>query len=379
MRLLVLYQAQDAARDQPGYYDGFERLVAEGELEAHCALSYYGIAEERGWPTLWDQAYTAAREINADAVFLQFFHGAIPDPTVAIARLKGLPSKPTLFTSLGDAFGLWTRRIPKSYRIASKMADVNYLTGMGYVARQLAREGICNLVLMPNGCCQVRFSAGFDQGIYSPEFDAVFVGSKIPYKNPLSHFFWTAQRRREFVTRVTKRYGRRFGLFGHGWEGNPSWQGPLPYDGQHSAHRRGAIVLGGIPGAYYDYYTSDRVLIAIASGIPFVDYCVSGVDLLFEPNKDWWLAPDIPRMIKCCDHLLSLSQKERLDLGSRAREKILTNHTQYHRCRDMLRIVRDLRAARLRRTTAEQPRLSFLRQENHNRSNYPPSIVNWRG
>ena len=99
-----------------------------------------------------------------------------------------------MFTSLGDAFGLWTRRVPRSYCVASKLADVNYLTGMGYVARQLARQGICNLVLMPNGCCQVRFSAGFDQTKYSPEFDAVFVGSRIPFKNPLSHFFWTAQR-----------------------------------------------------------------------------------------------------------------------------------------------------------------------------------------
>ena len=362
MRLLVLYQAQDAARDQPGYYDGFERLVAEGELEAHCALSYYGIAEERGWPTLWDQAYAAARKIEADAVFLQFFHGAIPDPRPTIARLKRLSSKPIVFTSLGDPFGRWTKRIPRSYRLASKVADVNFLTGMGYLAKQLARQGTSNLVFMPNGCCQIRFSTALDQTKYSTEFDVAFVGSKISSRNPLSHFFWTARTRQNFVALLTKRYGRRFGLFGHGWEGNPSWQGAIPYDRQHTAQRRSAVVLGGMPNGYHDYYTSDRVLIAIASGIPFVDYCVSGVDLLFEPNKDWWLATDIPRMIKCCDHLLSLSQKERLELGSRAREKILTNHTQYHRCRDMLRIVRDLRAARLRRTTAEQPRLSFLRQ-----------------
>jgi hypothetical protein len=73
MRVVVLYQAHDAARDQPGYYDGFERLVAEGELETHYAIPYYGIAEEHGWPALWDQAYVAARKIEADAIFLQFF------------------------------------------------------------------------------------------------------------------------------------------------------------------------------------------------------------------------------------------------------------------------------------------------------------------
>ena len=379
MRLLVLYQAQDAARDQPGYYDGFERLVAEGELEAHCALSYYGIAEERGWPALWDQAYAAAREINADAVFLQFFHGAIPDPTVAITRLKGLSSKPIVFTSLGDPFGRWTKTIPRSYRLASKLADVNFLTGMGYLSRQLAHQGTRNLVLMPNGCCQIRFSAMFDRTEYAPEFDVAFVGSRISSRNPVSHFFWTARTRQNFVERLTKRYGRRFGLFGHGWDGNPSWQGAIPYERQHTVQRRSAVVLGGMPNGYHDYYTSDRVLIGIASGIPFVDYWVPGVDLLFQPERDWWLAPDIDGMIRWCDRLLSLSHEERLGLGTDARERIFTAHTQYHRCRDMLRIVRDLRAARLRKTTAEQPRLSFLRQESHDRSSYPPAIVNWRG
>jgi Glycosyl transferases group 1 len=379
MRLLVLYQARDAARDQPGYYNGFERLVTEGELEAHSVISYYGVAEKHGWPALWEQAYVAARQIDADAIFLQFFHGAIPDPTAAIAHLKGLSSRPVVFTSLGDPFGRWTKRISRSYRIASKLADVNFLTGMGYLAKQLARQGACNLVLMPNGCCQVRFSTGLDQAKYSPDFDVVFIGNRISSRNPLSHFFWTAHRRRDFVALVTKRYGRRFGLFGHGWTGNPSWQDPVPYEHQHSAQRRGSVVLGGMPNGYHDYYTSDRVLIAIASGIPFVDYWVPGIDLLFQPERDWWLASDLQGMLKWCDHLLSLSQEERLRLGGCARERILKFHTQYHRCREMVGIVRDLRAARSRGTTATRPQLSFLRQATKPSSAYPAAVVNWQG
>jgi hypothetical protein len=295
------------------------------------------------------------------------------------ARLQGLPCKPAMFTSLGDPFGRWTKRIPRSYRIASKLADVNFLTGMGYLARQLARQGARNLVLMPHGCCQLRFSALLDQTKYSPDFDVVFVGSRLSSRNPLSHFFWAAQRRREFVALVTKRYGRRFGLFGHGWMGNPSWQGAIPYDRQHSAHRRGAVVLGGVPNAYNDYYMSDRVFIAIASGIPFVDYAVAGVDLLLHPERDWWLAPDTQGMMRWCDHLISLSQEERLRLGGCAREHILTFHTQYHRCREMVEIVRDLRAARSRGTTAARPQFSFLRQGTNLSSVYPSAVENWQG
>jgi hypothetical protein len=379
MRLLVLYQARNAAGDHPGYYEGFERLVAEGELGAHCAISFYGVAKERGWPALWSEACAAARKMDADAVFLQFFHGPIPDPTAGILRLKGLPSKPVVFTSLGDPFGRWTKKVPRSYRIASRLADVNFLTGMGYLARQLAARGARNLVLMPNGCCQVRFATISDRLTDSPDFDVVFIGSRISSRNLLSHFFWTARGRQRFVALLTKRYGHRFGLFGHGWERNRSWQGSIPYDRQHEAQRRASVVVGGTPNGYHDYYTSDRVLIGIASGIPFVDYWVTGVDLLFEPERDWWLARDIEGMINWCDHLLSLSHEERRRSGERARERVLTSHTQYQRCRDMLAIVSDVQQARSRGRVAAEPQLPFLRQEARPSSGYPAAIVNWQG
>jgi hypothetical protein len=99
MRLLVLYQARDAVHDQPGYHDGFQRLVAEGVLGMHGAIAYYGIAESRGWSALWTEAHELAARIQADAIFLQFFHGPIPDPSSGIRRLKELPSRPTVFHS----------------------------------------------------------------------------------------------------------------------------------------------------------------------------------------------------------------------------------------------------------------------------------------
>jgi hypothetical protein len=115
------------------------------------------------------------------------------------------------------------------------------------------------------------------------------------------------------------------------------------------------------------------------SGTPFVDYRVAGVDSLFHSGRDWWLASDMQGMLKLCDHLLSLSQAERLRLGGCAREHILTFHTQYHSCREMVDIVRGLRAARACGTTAPRPQLSFLRQETTPALAYPVAVVNWQG
>src|ERR1017187_2078685 len=229
MKLLVLYQARDAVQDQPGYHDGFQRLVAEGMLAMHEALPYYGVAESRGWSALWTEAYELAARIQADAIFLQFFHGSIPDPFSGIQRLKELASRPTVFTSLGDPFGRVTKTVPKCFSAASALSDISFLTGIGYVGRQLIASGSKNLVLMPNGCCQVRFSSRRPGVLAPPEFDLAFVGSRIRSRNPLSHFYWVSRKRVDFVKAATKRYGKRFGLFGKGWEGNPSWQGPIAY------------------------------------------------------------------------------------------------------------------------------------------------------
>jgi hypothetical protein len=377
MRLLVLYQDYEVALDHPGYLEGFQRLVTEGTLTSHEGIAYRGVSRERGWDTLWDEACTKAGQMEADAVFLQFFHGPYPDPSRGIERLRALPSKPTIFTSLGDPFGRWSNRISNSYRIASAKSDVSFQTGMGYIARQLSRWGSKNLVLMPHGCCQVRLLSIAQGECKEPEFDVIFIGNRFRPRNPFSHFAGVARRRAEFVARFTRRYGRRFGLFGKGWEGNESWQGPVRYAQQNETCRRSAVVLGGMPNGEHDYYLSDRPFIAAASGVPLVDYWVRGVDRILEPERDWWLAHNVEGMIAQCDRLLAMSPSERDSLGRKARETIAARHTEYHRCREMIGIVQSVREARQNGKRADIPRLSFLCV--HNPGEMPAAVVGWEG
>lgn len=378
MKLLVLYQARYPAQEQPGYYDGFERMVADGQLESHVPIGYLGVAESQGWRALWNDAYDAAGQSKVDAVLLQFFQSRMPNPRQGILRIKNLPNRPLIFSSLGDPYGRWTYRVPAAFRFASRLCDVSFLTGMGYIAQQLAAGGSQNLVLMPNGCCQVRFGAPRGDAYTQPDFKISFVGSRMSSSNPFSHFYWVARKRVEFVKAFTKRYGREFGLFGKGWEGNASWQGAVPYVAQHQAYQRSAVVLGGMPNAYHDYYTSDRVFIAAASGVPLVDYWVSGVDRLLEPGRDWWLARDLKEMFALCDMLLEMPTSERLTRAEETRKRILRHHTQYHRCVEMIEIVKTLREARRQSRPAPLPELRFLRSL-HGAEKVPDAIVEWHG
>jgi spore maturation protein CgeB len=231
---------------------------------------------------------------------------------------------------------------------------------------------------MPSACCQVSFSAQPSNAFAQPEFDVAFVGSRIRSRNPLGHFYWVTRRRVEFVRAFTKRYGRRFGLFGKGWEGNRSWQGPVPYAGQNDAYRRSAVALGGMPHGYHDYYTSDRPFIAAASGVPLVDYWIPGVERILKPGRDWWLARNQQEMFGLCDRLLEMPNSERLRCGQEARESILAHHTQYQRCREMIEIAKSVREARLSGRRAPEPKLGFLSHSSVAASP-PDSVVAWQG
>jgi spore maturation protein CgeB len=263
-------------------------------------------------------------------------------------------------------------------KVASALSDVTFLTGMGYVARQLARAGGRNLVLMPNGCCQVRFSEPPRFGPEVPEFDVSFIGNRLSAQNPLGHFFWTARRRDHFVKLFTRRYGKRFALFGRGWEGNPCWLGPVPYAGQHQAYRRSAVVVGGTPNANHDYYSSDRVFIALASGVPLVDWWVPGLDRILVDGRDCRMAHDIADMVRLCDTLLEMPSGERQRMAAETRARILGAHTQYHRCRQMIDIVKHLRRARQQGSPAALPQLPFLGASAQS-VEAPQAVMAWQG
>lgn len=376
MKLLVLYQARRPEAEQPGYYDGFERLAREGVLQWHRAVGYLGADGERGWKAMWDDAARAAE--GADAIFLQFFHADMPDPSEGIRRLRELPGRPLIFCSLGDPFGRWDHRVPRSMRVASALSEVTFLTGMGYVAGQLKRAGGSNLVLMPNGCCQARFAAEQQTGTEAPEFDVAFIGNRMTARNPVGHFFRTARRRAEFVKVFTRRYGKRFALFGRGWEENPCWQGAVPYEAQLAAYGQAAVIAGGTPNGEHEYYTSDRLLIALASGVPVVDWAVPGVELLWRDGGGLRLAHSIAEMARLCDRLLELTPGERSKIGMAARQHVLAEHTQYHRCRQMVEIVTRLREARRKGTAAALPALPFLPAE-QDLTAAPAAVMAWRG
>lgn len=379
IRLLVLFQG-NTLNDHPGYHDGFQKLQDEFILDAYCTIPYYGFTKEHGWEELWVEAERIIRLNCINAVFLHFFHDQnIPDPTKGIKRILACPSNPTIFTSLGDPYNILLNPVPDSYKQSSILSDINFMTSMGRLANGLARQGTKNLIFMPHGVCQKRFSSSLDKENYNPDFDVVFVGSRILSRYIIGSSSWYGFWRDKLVNLMTKRFGSRFALFGLNWAGNPSWRGPVPYDSQNETVRRSRVQIGGYPNSTNDYYTSDREFIALASGIPFVDYFVPGVECMFKDGKDWWLGKNFGEMLKHIENLLNISDNKRLEIGDRVRNEILAHHTQYHRCQQMIEIVSNYRDQKLAGNKADLPVLPYLRYKLSKDSGCCPAIINWQG
>lgn len=143
---------------------------------------------------------------------------------------------------------------------------------------------------------------------------------------------------------LSRRFGKRFGLFGIGWQGLASWQGPVPFDQQAVTARRARVVVGGIPFSRERYYTSNRPFIQVSAGVVMVDTFVPGVDAILRPGAHWVLSDD-DALAATVERVFAWDDAKLRQIGAAGAQHIFRSHTQAHRVEEaLLENVRRLRA-----------------------------------
>lgn len=377
--VLIFLQGADAGA-HPGIIDGYMRLKASGKISQLNVLPIFGPnGVERG-EVFWREALEQALEHKTTLVVFQYYHSLrLPDPRKAIHALKRLPSRPLVVSTLGDAFmnrWLGGPEVPRSFLQAAQVSDLATLTSMGKMADFIAKHASAPILLSPNAVCQVRFQPPNENELNSePEFDVVFIGSRNTSRNPLRPYAWLGKRRERLVDELTKRFGKRFAVFGNGWDGKPANQGPVPFDSQARTARRGRVIVGGVPFSQARYYTSNRPFIQITSGIPMVDSIVPGVESLLRPDEHWILAEE-SRLVDAVERTLELGDERRTRMGRAAAKYVLENHTQAHRVATLLENVRRLRAMR-EKGVPQAPYLPFFLPEIDTARELSKAVRNW--
>ena len=336
MRVLFLSQGR-RADTHPGFQDALCKLKEEGFVDDFLNIPYFGYAEAHRWDGFYRHVVEVCREAPFDVVHFHFYHRkGKPSPRGCMEALKALPSRPVVVTSVGDGFsaGWLLPDYPEDFKEASRCADITFATQMGKAADKMIRWGARNIVLSPLSMCQKRFKGeGIDLGKHRFDFDVVWVGSRNTGRlfNPFNRNSYAAGKRNRLVEMLAKRYGTRFGLFGRGWDHLNCAQGPVPFDQQQVAFRRGRVVVGGTPYSYADYYASDRPFFSISSGIPTIEMRVPRLDRILRDGDHVYLVDSVEGILDQCEALLATDPHELYQKADAAARYIAERHTQYHR------------------------------------------------
>ncbi len=249
---------------------------------------------------------------------------------------------------------------------------------MGRLADTMAAAGAKNILLMPWGACH----EGFIKPALPPvshDFDIIFIGSDNGGRNPFTPLARAGRERRKMVSMLQKRYGKRFGLFGRNWQGHPSWQGPTPYDAQVDTARRARLQVGGFPGSYATYYTSDRFFIALASGVPLLDFSVRRIDALAQVGTHWLPYDSHASLITGIDAALALGDATLTKMGTEARQAVVERGTIELRMGETVAIARTLAECRQRKTAMPPPDRACFHAQVDQKSEWPWSVKAWCG
>lgn len=347
MKVLFLSQGRKI-EDHPGWDWSLKKLKEERFIDDYLNIPWQGYGETHGWAAFYRHVVDTARTGKFDVVYFHYFHRPdVPSPAECIKALKELPNKPVVITSAGDPFSCdWMMPdYPNNFKIASRFADIAFSTQMGKAADKMMAWGAKNVVYTPNSMCPVRFKSYAITPATHFDFDVVMLGSHNGARiNPFSRHYWCGQKRNQLVRALNKHFGRRFGLFGHGWNGLESWQGPADFNTQQTTMQRGRILVGGNPYSPCDYYSSNRVFFEIASGVPTVELKVNRLDKVLRDGDQVYFADNVEGIVAKCEELLKQDPVTLYAKAARAAKEIVERHTQYHRMKFKLNTVSRYRA-----------------------------------
>jgi hypothetical protein len=365
----------------PDVIDSIQRMVADRTIRSGTVLELDPAYATKRAGVYEREIADHISQRSTELVILYHFHSTqLPDQRPFIEKLKSLPHRPVVALTNGDAFfnGTFRPAFPRSFLQAATAADVVFSTSMGVTADYLMRRGSKRLALLPHGVCQVRFGGPPPLEMPRPDFKVVFIGSNNRPRNFFHSYHWYARERERLIRKLTARFDSSFAVFGRGWQGLSSWQGPIPFEQQQDVCRRSEVVIGGVPFSPARYYTSDRVFIQTASGVPFVDIGVDGVETLLRDRDHWHLAPSIDKAIERCEELLARPLSERHELGRRAASFVLAQHTVEARFRSLVATLIRVRQALLEGASIPPPNLDYFLPDVDTTAELPLATRGWR-
>lgn len=318
--------------DQIGPHDCFRKMVLDNTLSDYQSFSFLVEYRHMGsYKLVLDKLISIIEQTRPDIILWQHIGNfIIPiDLIESIQRIIGY--RPVIGYHEGDVYDRITKPLPKNVLNFASRSDVVFLVGLGQYADMFIKAGCKQVVYTPSCADEVRFGKPWAP-TSKRKYDVIMIGnnvkSKIPFKNMPG-----SKSRVNIVKRLEKLLGSRFGVFGHGWEGLASAHGPIPYDKQEELLRESWLSIGMDHFNTIPYYFSDRLPIALLSGVAHVCSRQPSLETLFQDGEHLIFFDCVEEAVDRIKILLAKPKEELIKIGLNGQKLVRMHHTTETRYR----------------------------------------------
>ena len=303
--------------DQVGPRKAFEELHREGVFSHYLAYSY--LVERHRAADHADalrRLLAAVESFQPDLLYFQHLNRSYPVTRDFVRSLKSVASKPKFVWHDPDPYGRFIKPLDATMKAALAESDMAVLVGLGYLAEHVRRAGARRVLFAPHSYDDVRFGQPWQPTLVRAH-DAVMIANLTCLKR-VPFLYLPGGRQRKVLSRAFHAaYGDRYAVFGagQGWQGEPYCRGPIDFAAQEQVIRSAWLSVNwgqfdGIP-----FYSSDRLPISLAAGVPHITNRQRGYEHLFAEAKGLYLVSSPSEALDVADCLLSLPREQLVEIG----------------------------------------------------------------
>jgi hypothetical protein len=306
---------------QVGGRAAFTELAQNGfiqELKIYSFLAEFR-ASQNNVESSHRQLLDIVRAFQPDILFWQHPIG-YPITDELMQAIRTAANSPLIVYQEGDPFDGFYKLMPSEVETLYRHSGVFFTIGLGAARRIFQRIRVHpHFYYSPH--CFDRERIGPDVPLASclgSKYDAIMIGtigSRIRglFKQPHSG------QRVLLARKLASLFGDRFAVFGNGWPSGTNSQGPIPFGSQAATLQTSRMSLMWDLYPEYTFYFSDRLPIAIASGVPFITNDRPGLNVVLANAPGVYLVKSIEEALDTALYLRGLDIEKLASIGAAAR------------------------------------------------------------
>ncbi|MCC9136741.1 glycosyltransferase [Pontibacter silvestris] len=326
-KVRLLYLPNEAMLDnrcmQIGPRKAFEHLLETNQIEAYSAFSFLHEYNTTGsYETVRNKLLQEAKKFKPNVILWQHIT-SFDAPAEFLRELKNIESKPVLAYHEGDPYGRYFKRMSPQLKVILREADIVFMIGLGTFA-ELAREaGAKKVFYAPHMFDSVRSGKPWTPTT-EREHDIVMIANAGKTRIP-GRYFPGGRNRMKLAKKLTQRFGRRFALYGKGWDKLESSRGLLPFDKQEETIQSAWLTINWDHFDKVPYYFSNRLPISLAAGVPHITSYHAGYEHMFDSCKGLYAVKTVDEAVETAQFLLSQPKSRLIQEGIQGRDFVFNN------------------------------------------------------